>query len=429
VSEIAAEREETTAGTSADASAADAWGRVADDGTVYVRTADGGERVIGSWAAGSPEEALAYYHRKYEGLRVEVELLERRVNNTDLAPKDADSAIEKLREALADAHAIGDLGALNTRLDQLAKVADTRRAERKAAREQAAERARAAKQRIVDEAERLANSEDWRVTGERLRDLVEEWKGIARLDRKSDDELWHRFSQARSAFAKRRKSHFAKLDSERDAVRQRKEQLIAEAEELADSTDWNATSNRYRELMRQWKAAGRAQRDVDDALWARFRAAQDTFFAARNSVFAERDAQLRDNQKVKEEILADAERLVPVHDIKAARAALREIHDRWEAAGMVPREAKPALEGRLHAVERAVQEAQDAEWQRTNPEARARAEATVAQLRGLIESLEKQVEKARAAGNQRKLSEAEAALDARRAWLTEAEKTLAEFSR
>lgn len=429
MSDIASEREVSAAGPSVAAGATDAWGRVSDDGTVYARTGDGGERVIGSWAAGSPEEALAYYHRKYEGLRVEVELLERRVNDTDLAPKDADAAIGKLREALTDAHAIGDLGALRTRLDQLAKVAETRRAERKAAREQATERAKAAKQRVVEEAERLAGSEEWRTTGDRLRALVDEWKGIARLDRKSDDELWHRFSQARSAFAKRRKSHFAQLDGERETVRQRKEELIAEAEEISGSTDWNATSNRYRDLMRSWKAAGRAQRDVDDALWARFRAAQDAFFEARNTVFAERDEQLRDNQKAKELILEEAERLVPVQDLRTARAALRSIHDRWEAAGMVPRDSKPALEARLHAVERAVQEAQDAEWQRTNPEARARAEATVTQLRGLIDSLEQQVEKARGAGNQRKLAEAEAALEARRSWLAEAEKTLAEFTR
>jgi hypothetical protein len=409
--------------------AADVWGRVSADGTVYVRTAEGEEHVVGSWAAGSPDEALAYFHRKYEGLRVEIELLERRVHDTDLAPRDALAAIEKLREAVSGAHAVGDLAALTARLDALVAAVEERRAQRKAAREQAQGRAREIKERIVSEAESLAQSEDWRVAGERLRTLVDEWKGAARLDRKSDDELWHRFSQARSAFSKRRKAHFARLDGERVVAKERKEKLVAEAEALAESTDWNDTAARYRELMREWKTAGRAHRDVDDALWARFRAAQDTFFAARNSIFDERDAEQRGNQTRKEELVAEAEKLLPITDPKAARAALRSIHKRWEAAGMVPRDARGRLEGALRAVERAVEAAEDNEWRRTNPEARARAEATVKQLRDSIAALEKQADRAREAGNQRKLTEAEQAIAARREWLAEAEKALADFTR
>jgi hypothetical protein len=408
---------------------ADVWGRVDDEGTVYVRTADGGERVIGSWAAGSPAEALAYFHRKFEGIRVEVELLEHRVNETDLAPREALAAIEKLRETIVDAHAIGDLAALLARLDALVSVVESQRAKRKAARDQAQAQAKASKERIVSEAESLADSTDWRVAGDRLRDLVEEWKRAPRLDRHADDELWHRFSQARSAFSKRRKAHFAQLDAERGAAKLRKEKLVAEAEQLSGSTDWSTTASRYRELMRDWKAAGRAQRDIDDELWGRFRAAQDAFFNARQSVLNERDEEFRGNLERKEKLLADAERLVPVTDVRAARAALRAIHERWEAIGMAPREARQRLEGGLRAVERAVQDAEQAEWRRTNPEARARAEGTVSQLKASIAQLEQQAEKATAAGNTRKVAEAEAAIAARKEWLAEAEKALAEFTR
>src|SRR5262249_35846754 len=74
----------------------DPWGRVDENGTVYVRTAEG-EVVVGSWQAGSPGEALAYFERKYEGLVVEIGLLERRVKTTDLSAKDAAAAIDHLR--------------------------------------------------------------------------------------------------------------------------------------------------------------------------------------------------------------------------------------------------------------------------------------------------------------------------------------------
>ena len=194
-------------------------------------------------------------------------------------------------------HAVGDLDALRTRLDALVATVDARREERKVQKAKQTDEAKQAKEALVVEAEELAQSDQWRAAGERLRALVDTWKGLPRLDRKSDDELWHRFSHARSAFSKRRKAHFASLDAQREEARKAKEKLVAEAESLTGSTDWAATAARYRDLMTEWKAAGRAQREAEDDLWNRFRGAQDVFFAARNGMFAERDAeQTRESQ-------------------------------------------------------------------------------------------------------------------------------------
>ncbi|WP_236239111.1 DUF349 domain-containing protein [Streptomyces sp. CC228A] len=404
----------------------DPWGRVDETGTVYVRTADG-EKVVGSWQAGTPEEALAYFERKYEGLVVEIGLLERRVKTTDLSAKDAMAAIEHLRTQVDEHHAVGDLDALAKRLDRLVERVEARREERKAKKAQQTEEARRAKEELVAEAEQLAQSEQWRAAGERLRALVDTWKGLPRLDRKSDDELWHRFSHARSAFSKRRKAHFAALDSQREDARRVKERLAAEAEALQDSTDWGATAARYRELMAEWKAAGRAQREHEDALWNRFRGAQDVFFAARGAVFAERDAEQAENLKLKEELAAEAEKLVPVSDLKAARAAFREINERWEAIGHVPRDARSKVEGRMHAVERALQEAEETEWRRTNPEARARAAGLTGQLQDAVDKLRAQVDAARAAGNDAKADKLARELEGRQALLDQALKGLREF--
>lgn len=404
----------------------DRWGRVDETGTVYVRTADG-EKVVGSWQAGSPEEALAYFERKYEGLVVEIGLLERRVKTTDLSAKDAMAAIDHLRLQVDEHHAVGDLDALSKRLDGLVGTVESRREERRAQKARQAEEARQAKEALVAEAEELAQSEQWRVAGERLRALVDRWKGLPRLDRKSDDELWHRFSHARSAFSKRRKAHFAALDAQREEARRAKERLVAEAEALSGSTDWGATAARYRELMAEWKAAGRAQREHEDELWNRFRGAQDVFFAARGSVFAERDAEQAENLKLKEELAAEAEKLVPVTDLKAARAAFRALNERWEAVGHVPRDARPRVEGRMHAVERAIQEAEEAEWRRTNPEARARAEGLTGQLREAVDKLRAQIDAARAAGNDAKAEKLARELEGRQALLDQALKGLQEF--
>ncbi|MCK8680890.1 DUF349 domain-containing protein [Streptomyces lichenis] len=404
----------------------DPWGRVDETGTVYVRTADG-EQVVGSWQAGSPEEALAYFERKYEGLVVEIGLLEKRVKTTDLSAKDATVAIDHIRTQVDEHHAVGDLDALRKRLDALVETVDKRREERKVAKAKQAGEAREAKERLVAEAEELAASEQWRSAGERLRALVDTWKGLPRLDRKSDDELWHRFSHARSAFSKRRKAHFASLDAQREEARKAKEKLVAEAESLSGSTDWGATAARYRELMTDWKAAGRAQREHEDDLWNRFRGAQDVFFAARGEVFAERDAEQSENLKLKEELATEAERLVPVTDLKAARAAFRAVNERWEAIGHVPRDARPKVEGRMQAVERALQEAEEAEWRRTNPEARARAAGLTGQLQDAVDKLQKQIDTARAAGNDAKADKLARELEGRQALLDQALKGLQEF--
>jgi hypothetical protein len=404
------------------------WGRVDADGTVYVRTADG-ERVIGSWQAGSPEEALVFYQRKYEALETEVVLLEQRITATDMAPAQAAASVERLLNSIAEANALGDLDGLRARLERLTEDVGHRREEARAAREQARAQAKQIKERIVAEAEQIAaEATHWKSSGERMRELLEEWKAAPHADRVTEAALWKRLSAARNAFTKRRKAYFATLEAEREDVRARKEELVAEAETLSGSTEWGPTTSAYRELMRKWKAAGRADRESEAELWKRFRAAQDKFFAARAEVFSAKDAALREHAEAKQQLLDQAQALLPVTDVRAARSALRSIDERWEQVGAVPRDAREHLEGGLRRVEEAVRKAEEAQWRRSNPEALARAEDTVAQLRATIAQLEEQLAKARERSDATAMQTAEEALTARRAWLEEAEHTLAEFS-
>ena len=315
------------------------WGRVDADGTVYVRTADG-ERVIGSWQAGSPEEAIVFYQRKYEALETEVVLLEQRMSATDLAPAQAAATVQRLLGTISDANALGDLDGLRARLERLTEDVGHRREEAKAVREQARVQAREVKERIVAEAEQIAaEATHWKSSGERMRELLEEWKAAPHADRAAEAALWKRLSAARNAFTKRRKAFFASLESEREEVRARKEQLVAEAEALSGSTDWGPTTSAFRELMTRWKAAGRADRDAEAELWKRFRAAQDKFFTARAEVFSAKDAELREHAEAKQQLLEPAQTLLPVTDYprrpdRAARYPGTLGGDRRRAAGL-----------------------------------------------------------------------------------------------
>jgi hypothetical protein len=401
--------------------ASDPWGRVADDGTVYVRTTDG-EREIGSWQAGSPDEALAFFKRKFDALETEISLLEQRMSSTDLSPGQAKASIARLTVAVTGANAIGDLDSLSVRLETLSGTIEHRREEHKAAREQARNEAHEIKERIVAEAERLAvEATHWKASGERMRQLLEDWKAAPRGDRAGEAILWKRLSAARNGFAKRRKAYFASLEEERESIRARKEELVSKAEELSSSKDWGATASAYRELMRSWKQAGRADRAAEDELWNRFKTAQDAFFAARAEVLDAKDRELREHVVVKEQLLAEAEKLLPVTDARAARGALRGILERWERA-------QERLEGGLRKIEDQLRKAEDSHWRRTNPEALSRARGTVEQIRSAITQLEGQLAKAEASGDQKAQQRAQEALAARRSWLAEAERTLAELS-
>ena len=404
------------------------WGRVDPDGTVYVRTAEG-ERVIGSWQAGSPEEALAFYRRKYESLETEVTLLEQRLSSTDLSPAQAQATVERLRKTVTGANALGDLDGLCGRLDKLGGVVGHKREEVKAQREQARQNAREIKEHIVEEAEHIAaEATHWKSSGERMRELLEEWKTAPHAERAVEAVLWKRLSAARNAFTKRRKAYFATLEEQREEIRVRKERLVADAESLATSTAWGPTAGTFRDLMRAWKAAGRASREVEDELWGRFKAAQDQFFAARTEALSEKEAELREHAVAKEALLEQAQSLLPVTDIRSARAALRGLQEKWEQIGGVPRDSRDQLEGGLRKVEEAVRKAEDNQWRKSNPEAIARAEGTVTQLRTAISGLERQLAKARDKGDAKAERNAQEAIEARRSWLEEAERTLAEFS-
>jgi hypothetical protein len=308
-------------------------------------------------------------------------------------------------------------------------VVGHKREEVKAAREQARRGAGDVKERIVAEAEAIAaEATHWKSSGERMRELLEEWKAAPHAERSVEAALWKRLSAARNSFTKRRKAYFAGLEEQREDVRARKEKLVADAESLATSTAWGPTAGTFRDLMRAWKAAGRAGREAEEELWARFKTAQDTFFTARAEALSEKDAELREHAAAKQELLERAQALLPVTDIRAARTALRGIQEKWEQIGGVPRDSRDQLEGGLRKVEEAVRKAEDSQWRKSNPEAIARAEGTVSQLRSAIEQLEQQLAKAQEKDDATAVRNAEESIEARRAWLAEAERTLAEFS-
>ena len=393
------------------------WGRVDDDGTAWVRTADG-ERQVGSWQAGDAAEGLAHFGRRFDDLATEVALLEARLISHTGDARKTKVAAQALAESLPTVAVIGDIDGLAKRLQDIIEHSDEEAKHAKEEKERHRQEQTARKEQLAAEAEQIASeSTQWKAAGDRLREILDEWKTIRGVDRKVDDALWKRYSKAREAFNRRRGAHFAELDRERAAAKSRKEGLCVRAEELSSSTDWVATATTFRELLVEWKAAGRAPRDADDALWRRFKGAQDVFFSARNDAASERDAEFEQNAVKKEELLKVGEQIDPSGDLDAARAALRDLQEKWEAIGKVPRERMHDLKARLRAIEKRVRDAADSQWRRTDPEAVARA----AQFRERVAAFQEQAAKAEAAGNTRDAEQARAQAEQWREWADAAE--------
>ncbi|MBK7723175.1 MAG: DUF349 domain-containing protein [Austwickia sp.] len=408
-----------------------AFGRVAQDGTVYVRTPEG-EREVGSYPGATPAEALAYFARKYDETNAQADLLLQRVTQTDLSTREASESLARLREQTSDLRAVGDLVALAAKVENIATALEARKTVESAERSAAREAARARREEIVAEAEQLAGQPEakiqWKASSARMRTLLDEWKEAQRqgpkLDRESEQALWHRLSSARNSFDKMRRVHFAQLSGAQNEAKSIKEDLVAQAQELATSTDWGSTAGAFKRLMDRWRQAGRASRSDDDLLWQQFKAAQDAFFTAKDAVAAVENQEYAANLAVKEQLLAQAQALLPVKDLEATKASLRSIQDRWDAAGKVPRADMERIEKAMRRVEAQIREADDRKWVSSNPEVTARAQSMVAQLEASIAGLREELATAESSGNQSKIAKAKEALTAREAWLEQARRGL-----
>jgi len=367
------------------------FGRVGEDGTVYVITPEG-DRAVGSYPGKTSEEALAYFVKKFEMAASEVALLAARIRSGAMVPSDAHEAVNKLRTQISGLNGVGD------------------------------------KEKIVAEAESLVESVAWKVTTARLKVLLDEWKKAPRLDKKVDAALWKRFSSSRNKFDKRRRTHFANLDSEQKKVASTKETIVKEAESLANSKEWLNTAKQFKSLMDQWKASGRGKKSTDTVLWNRFKAAQDTFFAAKNADMDKRKGSMAENLAKREAMISEFESLLPISDFKSARKNFNDLMFKWQKIGMTDRKKRSFFDAKIEKIENEIIELEQSFQRKSDPTAIAQANKVVQGLAEAIANYEKQAAKAEAAGQTAKAMVAREAAAARRVWLDQAQKGLTEFN-
>jgi len=410
-------------------SQASQWGRVSEDGTVFLNAPEG-EVEIGQYTAGTPHEGLTFYARKYDDLVVEIDVIQTRVIEGKTSADAAAQVVKKVRDTLARRSFVGDIATLETRCGEVEDLIEEKRVRERARKAAQKDSARAARLLLVEEAEKLSDSGSWKSTTERYTEIVEEWKTLPRVDRNAEQELWKRLSNARTSFDKRRRAHFHELDAARKDAMSVKRDLITRAQAAAGTADAKAGIKKFKDLMADWKRAPRGSRADEEKLWKRFKAAQDEFYDKLKASEAAEEEKLVPNVALKEDLAVKIEALLPVDlkNLKNQKSQLRDLQLAWEKIGELPKKDRARLDSRVKKVEDAFRTVEETKWTNSNPEAIARAEDTANAFADGLSKYERQLEQAKANGDMKTVAQLEESIKSLKTLLGAVESTAADLN-
>jgi hypothetical protein len=397
------------------------FGRVDSENNVFVLEL-GSERKVGQYPKVSADEALAFYERKFAELEAQVRTLEQRIKNAVLA-SNLLAQFKKLSADLVAPNAVGDLNNLRSRVAALEPKIAELSAKRTAASKEASAAALKSRIDLAEAAEAIANQDQaktqWKQSSEKMAKLFTDWQEVqktgAKVSKADADPIWKRFSVARTKFETAKRAYFAGLDASNKAVRAAKNNIVEQAEKLASAGSDSIVE--YRKLLEQWKSAGRTPGKSDDALWARFKAAGDTIYSARQASSASEAGDHAANLAAKLELLKTYSDIDPNKGLDEAKRRLQELQKKWEKVGKIPKEKIREVEDKLRAIENKVKSAEQDHWRKSDPASIDRSKSVISQLETAIAKLETELAKATATGNDKKIKDATDALSARRAWL------------
>ncbi|MEY4499583.1 MAG: hypothetical protein RL319_571 [Actinomycetota bacterium] len=397
------------------------FGRVDAENNVYVLEL-GSERQVGQYPNVTPEEALAFFERKFADLEAQVRILEQRVKNKVDAANLGKQAT-KLADELVSPSAVGDLNNLRSRVAALAPAIAELGAAKAEANKEAVAEALATRIALAEAAEAIANQDasktQWKQSGEKMAKLFADWqaaqKSGAKVSKTQADPIWKRFSLARTRFETAKRQYFASLDSTNKAVRAKKVEIVEAAEKLAAAGSDSMVE--YKKLLDSWKSAGRTPGKSDDALWARFKAAGDTIYSARQATAAVENVEQSENLTKKLELLKQYSTIDPAAGLDEAKKQLQELQKKWEKIGRIPKDKLREVEDKLRAIENKVKTAEQDHWRKSDPASIDRSNSVISQLEDSIKKLESELAAATTSKNEKKIKDATEALSARKTWL------------
>lgn len=403
-------------------------GRCDEKGNVYLRTATG-EQLVGSWALSQSDgDPIAFFARRYLDIVTEVELTRARLREANITPPAAQTVLLRIRKSCEAPNFVGDLETLQTRLASLESEVAQIGAEYQARKAEQKQEVLLKREALAARAEGLAESKKWKESQIEFTSLIEEWKKLPRVSKGPETKLWKRISAARSTFERRRRTHFAERKKQSAEAQLAKRELIKQAEQLANSTEWEKSSKALSSLMQKWKQAPRADRKSEEKLWQQFSTARDTFFGAKKAAEAKAEEAARANLPAAEDLVQKIEKVRQLSDLGAARNTLRPLLDAYDKVGALPKPDERSLNRRVKEVQDELRAKEEAARKRIDPEKSNRANSAAYQLKQRMDSTREELAQAEGRGDHAKATNLRNQLESQQLLLDAAEAVVKEFA-
>ena len=195
------------------------------------------------------------------------------------------------------------------------------------------------KEELIEQARKVALSEEWNQATEEMNALMQQWKAAGSAGKETDDALWEQFNAARQQFFDRKHEHWEQLQGKFENARQVKENLIEQAAALEDSQEWQKTSEKFRKLMDEWKAVGSAGREHEDALWEKFNNSRQKFYERRNAHYDELHQVQGERYDAKKKLVAQAKEIADARSYTRENTkVMKDLGVEWKKVGSCGKE-------------------------------------------------------------------------------------------
>ena len=195
------------------------------------------------------------------------------------------------------------------------------------------------KEELIEQARKVALSEEWNQATEEMNALMQQWKAAGSAGKETDDALWEQFNAARQQFFDRKHEHWEQLQGKFENARQVKENLIEQAAALEDSQEWQKTSEKFRKLMDEWKAVGSAGREHEDALWEKFNSSRQKFYERRNAHYDELHQVQGERYDAKKKLVAQAKEIADAKSYTRENTkVMKDLGVEWKKVGSCGKE-------------------------------------------------------------------------------------------
>lgn len=192
------------------------------------------------------------------------------------------------------------------------------------------------REKLLEEVKQIPSDSEWKDVFPIVNDLKKKWKRISYWESAYEDQLIDEFEACLDVFYQKRKEGFA-------SVKALKEDLIAQAEQLSESTKWNKATEEMNQLMQQWKTSGYTSKEEDDALWEAFQKARQTFFDRKKEYWANMQTKFENARQVKQELITKAQSLKDSEEWQKTSEEYRKLMEEWKNIGSAGREFEDEL--------------------------------------------------------------------------------------